>query len=214
VFVSFVTLKKLFPFRTAALVLLLAGSFAQAQMQGQKMAQTAAATIREFIYISAPYTSAHASFGADGKAKPIGLIQPVLIPMGGKRIRLFARSTLDIGKICVTDSSDLGGTWSEAHMLDVANPNSGIDPVKLRDGRIAMIYNNTTSGRSPLNLGVSTDGEHFRDFVKLECEAGEFSFLAMVQAKDGNLKITYTYDRRQIRYVEYPLAAIPKEFFG
>jgi len=31
-----------------------------------------------------------------------------------------------------------------------------------------MIFNNTTVGRTPLNLAVSTDGDHFRGFRTLE----------------------------------------------
>jgi predicted neuraminidase len=92
----------------------------------------------------------------------------------------------------------------------VPNPNSGIDAVVLRDGRIVLVYNNTTSGRSPLNLAVSTDGEHFRMFYTLEDQPGEYSYPAIIQATSGDLEITYTWQRKAIRHVNFPLSDVPE----
>jgi predicted neuraminidase len=71
-------------------------------------------------------------------------------------------------------------------------------------------YNHTNSGRSPLNLAVSNDGENFKMFYTLEDQPGEFSYPAIIQGRNGDLHITYTWQRKRIRYVQYPLAAIPK----
>jgi predicted neuraminidase len=142
--------------------------------------------------------------------KPTGIIQPAVISLGGQHLRLYARSSLDIGHICIADSLDDGVTWSPARPLVVPNPNSGIDLVRLKDGRIVLVYNNTSSGRSPLNLAISEDGEHFEEFATLENGPGEFSYPAIVQGSDGNLHISYTYKRERIRYVVYPLAKIPR----
>ena len=60
-------------------------------------------------------------------------------------------------------------------------------------------------GRSPLNLAVSKDGENWTPVVTLESEPGEFSYPAIIQGSDGNLHITYTWNRKKIRYVEVPL---------
>ena len=141
--------------------------------------------------------------------KTYGIIQPSVISMGGNKLRFYARSTSQIGRICIADSSDGGLTWTAAHPLDVPNPNSGIDAVRLKDGRIVLVYNNTTTGRTPLNLAVSNDGIHFRMFSTLEDEPGEYSYPAMIQAKNGDLDITYTWKRQRIRFVRFPLSDIP-----
>jgi predicted neuraminidase len=140
-----------------------------------------------------------------------GIIQPVVVPMGGNHLRFFARSTNVIGHICVSDSQDAGVTWSEARPIELPNPNSGIDVVRLKDGRFVMVYNHTATGRSPLNLAVSTDGDHWTRFHDLETDPGEYSYPAMIQAADGSLHITYTWKRQRIKYVNWPLAAIPKQ---
>ena len=143
-----------------------------------------------------------------------GIIQPSIISLGDKHLRLYARSTEDIGKVVIADSHDKGITWTLPHPIDVPNPNSGIDAIALQteepDGRIVLIYNNTTHGRSPLNLAISTDGEHFKMFSTLEDRPGEFSYPAITQARNGDLCITYTWNRKSIRFVRLPQSAIPK----
>jgi predicted neuraminidase len=156
----------------------------------------------------------HATSPQLGTGKAIGVIQPTVIPMDdiktGKHLRLYMRSSLQIGKICISDSMDGGKTWTDARPLDVPNPNSGIDIVRLRDGRFVLLYNDTTTGRTPLNLAVSKDGELFTNFSTVESEkSGEFSYPALIQGKDGNLHMTYTWQRKTIRYATYPLASIP-----
>ena len=137
-----------------------------------------------------------------------GIIQPSLIDLGGKHIRLYARSTPAIGRICQSDSYDNGLTWSEVKATVLPNPNSGIDAVRLRDGRLVMIYNPVTSGRMPLELAVSRDGESWKTFHRLETDPGEYSYPAMIQAANGDLLITYTWRRQKIRFVRFPLARI------
>jgi predicted neuraminidase len=137
-----------------------------------------------------------------------GIIQPVIVPMEGKHLRFFARSNM--GRICVSDSYDEGITWSPAKPTDLPNPSAGIDVVRLKDGRFVMIYNHTERGRTPLNLAVSGDGEKWTRFYDLEKDPGEYSYPAMVQAADGSLHITYTWRRQKIKYVNFPLASVPR----
>ena len=140
-----------------------------------------------------------------------GIIQPSVVSLGGNHLRFYARSTSQIGKICISDSQDAGLSWTPARPIDVPNPNSGIDAVSLPDGRVILIYNNTNKGRTPLNLAVSKDGEHFRMFRTLEQEPGEYSYPALIQSSDGDLHITYTWNRKRIRYLHLPLGEVPKE---
>jgi predicted neuraminidase len=134
-----------------------------------------------------------------------------VISLGGKHLRFYARSTALIGRICVADSTDAGVTWSQARPLDLPNPNSGIDAIALRDGRVVLIFNNSTASRTPLNLAVSKDGEHFQIFETLEDGPGEFSYPALIQGRDGDLHITYTWNRKRIGYARIPLGDVPAE---
>ncbi len=152
-----------------------------------------------------------ASGSADSEwSKTEGIIQPSVVPLTGKRLRLYARSTSRTGRICIADSVDEGRTWTQARPIDLPNPNSGIDAVALRDGRIVLVYNHSDRRRTPLNLAVSRDGEHFRMFFTLEDQPGEYSYPALIQGRDGDLHITYTWKRKEIHYVRFPLAEIPE----
>lgn len=139
-----------------------------------------------------------------------GIIQPSVVQLRGSHLRLYARSTLQTARVTVSDSSDNGITWTQARPLDVPNPNSGIDAVALKDGRVVMIYNNTTTGRTPLNLAMSDDGEHFTPFMTLEDSPGEYSYPALIQAANGDLLMTYTYNRKTIKYVRLPVSGLPR----
>jgi predicted neuraminidase len=148
--------------------------------------------------------------GSADWSKISGIIQPTVVALGGNHLRFYARSTALTGKICIADSVDAGVTWTQARPIDLPNPNSGIDAVALPDGRVLLIYNHSTSGRPPLNLAVSSDGEHFKMFCTLENQPGEYSYPAMIQARNGDLLMTYTWNRRRIRFRRIALADVPR----
>ncbi len=69
--------------------------------------------------------------GSDDWKYTVGIIQPSVVSLGGKHLRLFARSTALITRVSVADSYDDGLTWTQARPIAVPNPNSGIDAVAL-----------------------------------------------------------------------------------
>ena len=147
--------------------------------------------------------------GKTGPERITGLIQPSVVSLGGAHLRYYARSSSNIGRICVADSFDNGVTWQQPRALDLPNPNSGIDVVHLRDGRFVLIENPVPSGRTPLVLAVSADGLHFRQFLTVEDEPkAEFSYPALIQLRDGDLLATYTWHRTRIRSLRVPLAQV------
>jgi len=148
--------------------------------------------------------------GAQVRNQTTGIIQPSVVLLRGTHLRFYARSTANIARITVADSFDNGVTWTGAMPIDIPNPNSGIDAVTLKDGRVVLVFNNSITGRTPLNLAVSEDGEHFRIFDTLEGRPGEYSYPAMIQGENGDLYITYTWNRKSIRFVRVPLTRIKK----
>jgi hypothetical protein len=110
----------------------------------------------------------------------------------------------------VADSTDGGVTLDASSPVDVPNPIRG-----LFDGSAGwpggLVLNNTVKGRSPLNLAVSRDAEKFTMFRALEDTPGEeFSYPNVIQGKDGDLHIVYTWRRKKIRYVKVVLADLPQ----
>jgi predicted neuraminidase len=131
----------------------------------------------------------------------VGIIQPSVVWLGEHHLRFYARSHSRSASIAVADSTDDGKTWTQARFIDLPNPNSGIDAVRLKDGRIVLVFNNSYNQRTPLNLAVSTDGEHFKVFKTLEDGPGQYSYPAIVQASNGDLLVTYSWRRETIKFV-------------
>lgn len=138
----------------------------------------------------------------------VGIIQPSVVWIGGHHLRFYARSQTRSALIAVADSQDDGKSWTQAHFIALPNPNSGIDAVRLKDGRVVLAFNNSFDKRTPLNLAVSADGEHFRIFKILEDGPFEYSYPAVVEAANGDLLVTYTWQRQTIKFVRVPLSAV------
>jgi predicted neuraminidase len=132
-------------------------------------------------------------------AQRIDAIQPSVLVHGDGRLQALGRTRS--GRVFETWSTDGGVHWSELALTVLPNPNSGLDAVTLRDGRHLLVYNHTTSGRSPLNVAVSDDGSLWEAALVLESEPGEFSYPSVIQASDGLVHITYTWRRQRIRHV-------------
>ena len=140
-----------------------------------------------------------------------GVIQPTLWESKPGHIKMLLRSTELIGAICESTSDDGGRTWTPARRTSLPNPDSGIDAIRMKDGSIALVYNHTKNGRTPLNLAISTDDGNTWGFpYVLENAPGEYSYPAVIQSEDGMLHITYTWKRERIRHVVINPAKIPR----
>jgi predicted neuraminidase len=140
----------------------------------------------------------------------VGIIQPAVVWLGGHHLRFYARGHTRAARIAVADSMDDGKTWTQARFIDLPNPNSGIDAVRLKDGRIVLIFNNSYNTRKPLNLAVSSDGEHFKVFKTLEDGPRQYSYPAIIQAANGDLLMTYSWRRETIKFQRIALRDVPR----
>jgi predicted neuraminidase len=136
-------------------------------------------------------------------ATKFNVIQPTILIHPDNRMQILCRSKNNA--IVQAFSSDDGNSWGILTKTELANPNSGIDAVTLKDGWFVLIYNPTIQGnedRSRLNVAISKDGMEWKDALILENEnKGEYSYPAVIQADDGRIHITYTYNRVNIKHI-------------
>ncbi len=134
------------------------------------------------------------------------VIQPSILRYSKNKLQVLCRSKQ--GNVIQAWSMDNGNTWSALSKTKLLNPNAGTDAVTLRDGRQMIVYNPDVpgkdwfNGRSKLRVAVSSDGVDWRDVVELENgTTEEYSYPAIIQTTDGLVHITYTFDRKNIKYV-------------
>lgn len=139
------------------------------------------------------------------KAKGTGIIQPTLWESDGKLFALLRSSESRVLKSVCAD----GNSWSECEETALANNNSGIDCVKLKDGSVVVIHNPVADDWGDRNIiayAVTEDNaESFSEPVIIEQDddtEAEFSYPAVIT--DGEyVYVTYTHYRKSIMFRKY-----------
>lgn len=145
------------------------------------------------------------------KTRPFGgatAFQPALAPLSAQRALLLHRDVTSQRQTHAAQSDDAGQTWSEPAPAGLPNPRSGLDAIRLQDGRVLLAFNDTAEGREVLALAVSPDGgATWRRAGVLEQEsAQEFSYPFLLQTQDGQVHVAYTWKRRGIKRASFNLA--------
>lgn len=147
--------------------------------------------------------------------KPFGVIQPTLWEdVDG--VHALMRAT--DGWIWRSDSVNGGETWCVCRRTSLENINSGIDCVLASDGRLYLVLNGPSRDRKKkrgyrnhLEVVASGDGGATWKTVATLADDGffqpdgrktEFSYPAIIEPRPGVLAISFTWNRRQIRFVE------------
>ncbi|HEY5391857.1 MAG TPA: exo-alpha-sialidase [Hanamia sp.] len=147
-----------------------------------------------------------------------GNVQPSLIQKKDGTIMAYMRDNGDEpSRVQISESNDSGMTWTAAQKSQIPNTAS-VQVYKLRDGRWAFIGNDIDDGRYQISLYLSDDeGKTWKRKTHLEKVNkgdGSFSYPSMLQASDGLLHITYSYQRKEhlesIKYVVVNPELIPK----
>ena len=127
-----------------------------------------------------------------------GAIQPTVLIHGPQTIQILNRSTQKV----VTEnwSTDGGVTWGPMRATTLPNPSAGVDAVKLSDGRFVLVYNPSADNRQTLSLAISTDGKTWTRALDIDQGPGEYSYPAMIVARDGRIHVTYTWRRERIKH--------------
>ncbi len=134
---------------------------------------------------------------------PGGVMQPALARRGDGSVLMYLRTCeADPGTVWQSVSGDGGRTWDAPTRAPLPNPNARLDLTRLASGRLAVAFNDSPDQRTPLTLALSEDdGASWPLRFDVESDAGEFSYPALIQARDGLLHLVYTYRRTHIAHV-------------
>lgn len=139
-------------------------------------------------------------------------IQPTLWESEPGHVHALLRTAH--GYVWKTQSTDGGKTWAEVEKTELPNNNSGIEAVRLPDGRVLLCYNpikGNWGARTPLDLAITSDnGATWTTVAHLEDDPdteSEFSYPSMKLTKDG-VVLTYTWQRDRVRCWRIPFKAL------
>jgi predicted neuraminidase len=128
--------------------------------------------------------------------------QPTLIQRRDGVIVALLRPAGDEPRVGRSYSKNNGRTWSRAVNAEIPSPGAAIDMVKLADGRVVLVFNDSEEHRTPLTLGISKDDcETWYAKRNIETEEGEYSYPGIIQDRAGFVHVTYTYRRTHIKHV-------------
>ena len=143
-------------------------------------------------------------FGETWRTSPplvgAGNIQPSIVRRRDGTLVTYMRDNGPAPKrLHQSESRDRGETWTPVADSALPNPGSGAEVIALRDGRWALISNDTESGRHRLTVQLSDDeGKTWRWRRALEEDppgpnAGRYHYPSLLQAADGTLHATYSH---------------------
>jgi predicted neuraminidase len=136
----------------------------------------------------------------------LGVIQPSVVQLKDGRLLAFFRDTTPAHRIHRSESTDGGNTWSSPLPTTLPNPGGGIEAIALASGDLAIVYNDKeTSPRDRLAVSISSDGGQTWQWTRhLENTPGaRFDYPSIVQARDGVLHVTYSYNLKTIKHVTF-----------
>jgi predicted neuraminidase len=151
-----------------------------------------------------------------------GYVQMNIVQISADHLVAFYRSRF-ADWIYKSESSD-GCTWSNPEATALPNNNASIQAIALKDGHLAMIFNNTqaelkpehadTGSRRILSMALSEDGGKTWPWIRdienpvisepiLPLEDAEYSYPSIVQSADGMIHVAYTFRRETIKYMKF-----------
>lgn len=133
-----------------------------------------------------------------------GNLQPAPVELDPGHVLAFCRrgggyGPEERGFIVAAESRDGGLTWSEGRDTDLPNPNSAVELIRLRSGRLLLIYNPSMHRRTPLTAALSEDGGRTWPWRRNLAEGEDsFAYPSAVETPDGLIHVVYTSDGRKV----------------
>lgn len=98
------------------------------------------------------------------------------------------------------ESKDGGTTWSKGEDSAFPNPNGAVSFIKLQNGHLLLVFNDSMNDRTPLTAAISEDNDttwpHRRDLATSGLD-NTFAYPMAIQAKDGTIHVVCTTDVRK-----------------
>jgi predicted neuraminidase len=148
----------------------------------------------------------------------LGNLQPAVVQLDDQRLIAYCRRGGNYeprkdGFLVRAESRDGGRTWTAGQETEFPNPNAAVDFIRLKNGHLLLVYNDSMNDRTPLTVAISTDnGQTFPHRRNLVGGPGDFAYPTAVQTRDSKIHVVFTSDERTVvRYAVFEESAILKK---
>lgn len=103
------------------------------------------------------------------------------------------------GFIVRSESRDGGRTWTEGQDSQFPNPNAAVDFLKLKSGKLLLVYNDSMEDRTPLTVALSPDNDQTWPWRRnVGAEKTTYAYPVAIQTRDGRIHVVYTTSGRKV----------------
>ena len=133
-----------------------------------------------------------------------GNIQPAVAEISPGHLIAYCRrgggyGPVKDGFIIRAESRDSGRTWTEGRDSPFPNPNAAVDFIRLRNGHLLLVYNNSMSSRTPLTVALSENGDKTWPWKRdLASGRDSFAYPVAIETRDGLIHVVYTSNERKV----------------
>jgi len=147
-------------------------------------------------------------------------IQPVIVPVTQTDGLCLMRYCGNLpATVLSARTTDGGITWSAPVKTDIPNPDSAVASVRMEDGSLLLIHNNSDDLRCDLTLSYSGDnGRAWRTIYEFEaddinCEDHDagFSYPYIIQTLNGDFHLLYSWNNTRIKHVQFNSAWVKQQ---
>ncbi len=130
-------------------------------------------------------------------------IQPTVVQLTDGNLLTYMRDGSSRSRVWKSTSVDGGHTWGSPVQIDLPNPGSALEMIRLTSGALLLAFNDSEKDRSVLTLALSNDeGKTWPAKRNLESEpGGRFDYPSVIQTQDGRIHLTYSYNVKSIKHV-------------
>ena len=158
------------------------------------------------IAVMAITTDAGRTWSYSAPVPEAGVTQPTLVEHADRSLTAYFRNSGPEHRIKRSTSRDGGQTWSGLEVTPLLHPGGGIEVLRLANGNLLMIYNDKEQKpRDRLAVSISADGGATWQWTRHleDTPGGRFDYPSIIQAKDGTLHATYSYQLKTIKHVRF-----------
>lgn len=135
-------------------------------------------------------------------------LQPVIIPRTAmEAIGLMRYKGPAPRRVLSFHTADGGLHWSAPAKTNLPNPNTAIAGLRLDNGDLVLVFNNSEYERDDLSLAYrQSDDKHWRivhQFEKGDERSGEFSYPCIIRTLNGDFHLLYTWHKTHIKHIQF-----------